>query len=224
MSSSIAEIYEQILQELAPFGASLVAVSKRQPLDKIKSLYDLGHRDFGENRVQEFLEKYDALPLDLKWHLIGHLQTNKVKSIIGKVHLIHSVDRLKLAQKINEESATTGIQTSILLQIKIAQEESKFGYDFLELTEHLKNGKYAAFNHLDLRGVMGMATFSDDEELVRSEFKTLHDYFIELKSTYFKDNTAFTEISMGMSGDYLMALEEGATMVRVGSKLFGARL
>jgi pyridoxal phosphate enzyme (YggS family) len=223
MISSISETYKQILQELAPFDASLVAVSKRQPLDKIKTLYDIGHRDFGENRVQEFLGKYDELPHDIKWHLIGHLQTNKVNSIIGKVHLIHSVDRLKLARKINEESANKDIHTPVLLQIKIAQEDSKFGYEFEELVEHLSEGHYSAFQHLDIRGVMGMATFTDNEILVRSEFKKLHQYFSELKSTYFKDHNSFHEISMGMSGDYTIALEEGATFVRIGSKLFGER-
>ncbi len=224
MTSTISEHYDELLKQLKPYKASVVAVSKRQPLEKIQTLYDLGHRDFGENRVQEFLEKYLQLPQDIKWHLIGHLQTNKVRSIIGKAHLIHSVDRLKLARKINEESSVINRRTPILLQLKIAQEESKFGYSFEALKSQLKDGTYDAFEYLDIRGVMGMATFTEDENQIRQEFNLLRMYFYELKQEFFHSSTSFKDISMGMSGDYPIALEEGATIVRIGSLIFGKRM
>ena len=216
--------YLEIHNNLLPFNAKLVAVSKRQPLDKIEDAYALGQRLFGENRVQEFLEKKDKLPEDIKWHLIGHLQTNKVKQIVGQCHLIHSLDRLKLAKVLNQESKITGVKTLVLIQIKIADEDSKFGYQFEALLQELAQGQYVGLENLVLCGVMGMATFTDDKTQIRAEFKKLKIYFDELKRRHFDANDQFREISMGMSGDYQIALEEGATIVRVGSKLFGTRV
>ena len=224
MKQTIAERYSQVLDNLAPFEAALVAVSKRQPNEKVQALYELGHRDFGENRVQEFLSKIDILPKDIRWHLIGHLQTNKVRSIINKVTLIHSLDRLKLAKKINQESAEKKIKTAVLLQIKIAAEDSKFGYDFGTLKSEFAQDAYANFDGLVIQGVMGMATFTDNLDQVRQEFRQLKSYFTELKTNYFQDDQEFKTISMGMSGDYPIALEEGANLVRIGSTIFGPRI
>ena len=215
--------YLEVLNDLSSYDAKLVAVSKRQPLTKINRLYDLGHRTFGENRVQEFLEKHHLLPRDIDWHLIGHLQSKKVKTIIGKVGLIHSVDRLKLAQTIHQFSQESEVRSRILLQIKIAEEDSKYGYAFEQLVEELKNNTYSPLDQLDICGVMGMATFTENQDQIRQEFKLLKNHFDQLKTLFFSSNDSFSEISMGMSGDYKIALEEGATMVRVGSKLFGVR-
>jgi len=214
--------YHDILHQLEPHDTTLVAVSKRQPIEKLRSLYEAGHRDFGENRVQEFLEKKPLLPTDIRWHLIGHLQTNKVKDVIGHSYLIHSVDRLKLARKLNDESDKIDCQTSILLQIKIAEETSKFGYDFDQLIAELNSNEYA-FDHLRIEGVMGMATFTEDKQQIRNEFSKLKSFFDRLKTDYFSDQEHFKHISMGMSGDYTIALDEGSTMVRIGSGIFGAR-
>lgn len=222
MSRMISE-YQAILSDLAPSNANLVAVSKRQSLDKLQELYDLGHRVFGENRVEEFLEKKSHLPSDIEWHFIGHLQSKKVDDIIGLTTLIHSVDRYKLARIINEKSAAKNVHTKILLQIKIADEDSKYGYNFDILKKELSDGKYNAFSNLTICGLMGMATFTKNQNQVQSEFKRLAAYFEELKADYFSIAPDFKEISMGMSGDYHLALSEGSTMVRVGSKLFGAR-
>ena len=224
MESIIAHHYEKVLNTLEPYAAELIAVSKRQPNEKVQALYNLGHRDFGENRVQEFLSKIDDLPSDIRWHLIGHLQTNKVRSVMGKVVLIHSLDRLKLAKKIDLESKELGLKTAVLFQIKIADEESKFGYDFDVLKAELARGAYANFNHLDLQGVMGMATYTEDQAQVREEFAQLKRYFDILKEELLSSHPNFKYVSMGMSGDYEMALEEGANLVRIGSTIFGPRI
>jgi len=203
------------------YNANLIAVSKTKPNAQILELYNEGQIAFGENRVQELVEKYESLPKDIEWHMIGHLQKNKVKYIAPFVDLIHSVDNLSLLQTINKEAIKNKRTIPVLLQIKIATEESKFGSDKEELRSlviesfHLEN--------LKVCGVMGMATFTDDLEQVRSEFKSLKQSFDEIKSEYFADQDDFKEISMGMSGDYKLALEEGSTMIRVGSLLFGAR-
>lgn len=215
--------YQSILSELEPYAAQLVAVSKIQPVAKIQALYDFGHRIFGENRVQELLTKIPQLPEDVQWHLIGQLQTNKVKDIVGKCALIHGVDRLKLAKKINEESQKKDCITPILIQLKIGEEASKSGYAPEQLFAELNDGIWSKLTHIKPCGVMGMATFTDDTEQIRREFQELKSTFDTLKSDYFKDVDYFREISMGMSGDYPIALEEGATMVRIGSKLFGPR-
>lgn len=203
-------------------GVTLVAVSKTHPPERVRELYDLGQRIFGENRVQELLEKKDALPPDIEWHLIGHLQTNKVKFIAPFISLIHSVDSLKLLQEIDKQGARAGRVIDCLLQFHIAAEETKFGLDEAEARQLLESGG-GALAHARIRGVMGMATFTDDKEQVRAEFRRLHTIFTRLKSDYFAGDPAFREVSMGMSGDWEIAVEEGSTLVRIGSLLFGPR-
>jgi len=214
---------EQLQQQVAQKNATLVAVSKTKPVSDIQVLYDQGQRDFGENRVQELQEKQPQLPADIRWHLIGHLQTNKVKYIAPFVHLIHSVDSLKLLQEINKQAEKEGRVIPCLLQFKIAEEDTKYGLELNEGLEIIHSAAYKEMQHVRLTGVMGMATFTDDQEQVRREFKQLRRIFEILKFPHFEQDPAFKEISMGMSGDYEMALEEGSTMVRIGSLLFGAR-
>ena len=203
------------------YEATLVAVSKTKPNDKILELYHQGQRVFGENRVQELVSKSETLPDDIDWHMIGHLQKNKVKYIAPFVTLIHSVDNLSLLQAINKEAVKNNRNISVLVQVKIATEETKFGSNESDL-----NSLIVESFHLDnvtVCGVMGMATFTDDMEQVRQEFKSLKSTFDKLKSEYFSSHDSFKDISMGMSGDYKIALEEGSTMIRVGSLLFGSR-
>lgn len=193
----------------------LVAVSKTKPIADIKELVDLGQRDFGENYVQELVEKAAMLPADIRWHFIGHLQSNKVKQIAAFVHLIHGVDSLKLLQEINKQATKLGRTINCLLQIHIAQEETKFGLDESELVAIMKEVGDQKFPHVHVRGLMGMASFSDDEQQVANEFASLKKLFDAYPT--------FTILSMGMSGDYELALAAGSTMLRVGSLLFGER-
>jgi len=203
------------------YGAQLVAVSKTKPNAQISELYDQGQRVFGENRVQELVEKHETLPKDIQWHMIGHLQKNKVKYIAPFIHLIHSVDNLSLLQSIDKEAKKNDRVISVLLQMKIATEESKYGTN----REALRNLVIESFHleNIKICGLMGMATFTDDYEQVRSEFKFLKASFDEVKKQSLQDDDDFAVVSMGMSGDYKIALEEGSTMIRVGSLLFGAR-
>jgi PLP dependent protein len=210
----------KLIADLTDRGVQLVAVSKTQPVSALEPLYALGQRDFGENRVQEMLDKRPQLPADVRWHLIGHLQTNKVKFIAPFVHLIHSVDSLRLLEEIDKQAAKNQRIIPCLLQFHVAQEESKFGLDEQEAIELLESPSFAAMRHVDIRGIMGMASFSDDAQLVRAEFRRLKQLFDLLKSRYFSEKADFREISMGMSGDYTLAIEEGSTMVRIGSLLF----
>ncbi len=214
---------EKLKADLAQTGTQLVAVSKTKPNEQIMELYEQGHCDFGENRVQELTDKYEALPKDIRWHFIGHLQTNKVKYIAPFVHLIHSVDRLKVLKEINKRARQNERVVNCLLQFHIAEEESKFGFDLEEARNMLESEAYRNMEHVRLLGVMGMATFTDDQEKVRREFQALARIFKALKSGYFADQSHFREISMGMSGDYPIAQEEGSTMVRIGSLIFGPR-
>ena len=186
-------------------------------------LKEAGQRHFGENKVQEMTEKWEVLPKDIHWHLIGHLQTNKVKYIAPYVHLIHSVDSLKLLAEINKQGAKNQRVISVLLQFYIAKEETKFGLDFDEATHLLTSEEYKSFKNIQVVGVMGMASFTDDESIVKAEFSQLKELFSKLKSTFFQNDDSFKEISMGMSGDYQLAIEQGSTMVRVGSSIFGGR-
>ena len=214
---------QDILQELTAWNSKLIAVSKTKPVESIQVLYEMGQRDFGENRVQELLDKQALLPSDIRWHLIGHLQTNKVKYIAPFVHLIHSVDSEKLLVEINRQAARADRVIPVLLQFHIAAEETKYGFSLEEAEGVLKNWAVHPLEHVQIAGVMGMATFTDNEDQVRKEFKTLKQIFDSLKNTYFANDTAFREISMGMSGDYRLALQEGSTLVRIGSLLFGNR-
>lgn len=216
--------YREIKKELESKNVHLIAVSKIQPIKDINQLYDLGQRDFGENYVQELVEKQSLLPKDIQWHFIGHLQSNKVKLIVPFVHLIHSVDSLKLLAVINKEAKKAGKIIHCLLQIHIAQEETKFGLDEKELGEIillLKNNS-ANYTSIFIDGLMGMATFSDDMERVKREMNYLKSLYDKYRLFEAK-NCKLSILSMGMSGDYKLAIETGSTMVRMGSLLFGAR-
>ncbi len=216
----ISENLLEVKKTLPPH-VSLVAISKTKPIEDILEAYSTGHKIFGENKVQELIEKYNELPKDIQWHLVGHLQTNKIKYIIPFVSLIHSVDSWKLALEIEKQATRIGKQVPILLQVYIAKEETKFGLDEEELVELCEATEH--FPHLNFCGLMGMATNTTDEQIVRNEFKYLKNLFDQTKIRYFSDQPGFKEISMGMSNDYLMAVEEGSTMVRVGSSIFGER-
>lgn len=220
--SEIAENIELLRKEL-PEKVKLVAVSKTKPVEDIREAYKAGQRIFGENRVQELLGKYEHLPPDVQWHMIGHLQRNKVKYIAGFIHLVESVDSEKLLRAINKEAIKAGRVINCLLQFHIAREETKFGFSREEAVEMIESGLTDELNNVNIRGVMGMATFTDDMERVRSEFISLRSAFEELKERFFSKKDDFCEISMGMSGDYKIALEEGSTMIRLGTLVFGDR-
>lgn len=211
------------IRTTVPDHVQLVAVSKTKPNEMIMRAYDVGQRVFGENRVQELVDKFESLPKDIEWHMIGHLQTNKVKYIAPFVHLIHGVDSLKLLKEINKQGKKSGRTIRVLFQFHIATESSKFGFDMPEIEEVLKSADYAELTNIEPIGVMGMATFTSDQRQVREEFKSLKDIFTSLKKNYFQEAASFKEISMGMSGDYQIAIEQGSTMVRVGSSIFGSR-
>jgi len=219
---TIADNLLQLKAEL-PAQVCLVAVSKTHPNEAILEAYQAGQRVFGENKVQELTQKFEDLPKDIDWHFIGHLQSNKVKYMASFVSLIHGVDSLKLLKTIDKEAAKCGRVIHCLLQFHVAEEETKFGLDLAEARELLQSAEFAAMQNVLLKGVMGMATFTDDEAQVRREFRQLKNIFDQLKSEFFGEQDSFSEISMGMSGDYRLAVEEGSTMVRVGSFIFGER-
>lgn len=211
------------LRQRIPPGCKLIAVSKTNPVEKIKEAYDAGQRVFGENRVQELTPKFEALPKDIEWHMIGHMQSNKVKFIAPFVHLIHSVDSRGLLEEINKQATKVNRKIACLLQIHIAEEESKFGFSEAEALELLASDVVKKLDRVSIVGLMGMATFTSDENQVRKEFKGLKKLFEKLKAGPLPANVAMTELSMGMSGDYQVAIEEGSTMIRVGSAIFGER-
>ena len=213
----------QLVKAEIPAHVTLIAVSKTKPLADLQAAYDAGQRHFGENKVQEMVEKAQQLPTDINWHLIGHLQTNKVKYMAGFVHLIHGVDSLKLLQEIDKQALKAGRIQDVLLQFYIAQEETKFGLDLAEAQILLSSSSFASLQNIQVCGVMGMASFTSDYQQVAREFQALHTIFGTLKKQFFIDKENFKEISMGMSGDYPIAIENGSTMVRVGSKIFGGR-
>ncbi|MEO5943948.1 MAG: YggS family pyridoxal phosphate-dependent enzyme [Ferruginibacter sp.] len=224
------EKYQGLIAELND-KATLVAVSKTKPAEDIQTLYDLGQRDFGENYVQELVDKHELLPKDIRWHFIGHLQSNKVKYIAPFVHLIHGIDSEKLLLEINKQAGKSGRTIPCLLQVHIAKEETKFGFDEKELKEliaRIKNqsslpaGGLHEFKNVKIEGLMGMASFSDDLDLVRNEFHSLKEMY-DTCSPLSTSNYQLSTLSMGMSGDYKIALEEGSNMVRIGSLLFGER-
>lgn len=199
---------------------TLIAVSKTKPIELLREAYNGGTREFGENRVQELLSKIPLMPSDVRWHLIGHLQTNKVRQVIGKTCLIHSVDSLKLAGEIEKESKRQDVVTDILLEVNVAREESKFGFLLEEVEEALKT--IGGFPHVRIRGLMTVAPFVEDAEKNRAVFRKLYDFYVDMKTKNI-DNGSMTILSMGMTGDFGVAVEEGATMVRVGTGIFGAR-
>lgn len=207
-----------------PAYVKLVAVSKTKPVRDILEAYNAGQRIFGENRVQEILTKKDQLPRDTLWHMIGHLQGNKVKSIVPYVHMIQSVDTFKLLGNIDSESQKINKITNCLLQLHIAEEETKSGFSHEELNEAIESAEFKRFKNVKICGIMGMATYTSDNEQVKKEFRFLADCFKTLKEKFFKQDEDFREISMGMSGDYEIALKEGSTMIRIGSLIFGERI
>jgi pyridoxal phosphate enzyme (YggS family) len=219
---SIAENIDKIKANL-PDDVRLIAVSKTKPAELLMEAYNHGQRAFGENKVQEMVWKQEELPKDIDWHFIGHLQTNKVKQIIPFVHLIHGVDSFKLLKTIDMEAKKANRIIPCMLQFHIAEEESKFGFSMNEAFEMLNSDEYKSLKQVIISGVMGMATYTDDENQIRKEFAFLKTVFEKLKSDYFAEVPDFKEISMGMSGDYLIAVDEGSTMVRIGSTIFGER-
>jgi hypothetical protein len=219
---SIAENIDQVKANL-PVQVQLVAVSKTKPAALLMEAYAHGQRAFGENKVQELAWKFEELPKDIEWHFIGHMQTNKVKYIAPFVHLIHGVDSFKLLKTIDAEAKKVNRIIPCLLQFHIAEEETKFGLSMDEVAEMLKSDEFHHLKNIQISGVMGMATYTDDEKQIRKEFANLKTIFETLKSAYFSESPEFREISMGMSGDYRIAVEEGSTMVRIGSTIFGER-
>lgn len=219
---AIKENLERIKAEI-PGNVKLVAVSKTKPNEAILEAYEAGQRVFGENKVQELSAKYEALPKDIEWHMIGHLQRNKVKYIAPFVALIHGVDSFKLLKEINKQAEKNNRLINCLLQFHIAKEETKFGFNIAEVEEMLTSDEFTGLKHVTVVGVMGIATYTEDEEVIRSEFKELKGIFDLLKERYFNGNEDFKEISMGMSSDYQIAVQEGSTIIRVGSSIFGER-
>src|SRR5436189_3213273 len=214
------ENYFKIIEELAAKNVTLVAVSKTKPVEDIFELYQLGQRDFGENYVQELLTKYEQLPKDIRWHFIGHLQSNKIKYIAPFIHLIHGIDSLKLLKGAGKQAQKFSREIHVLLQVYIAQEESKFGLDETELNEVIKHSDELTAITID--GLMGMASFTENQEQVRREFTTLKQLFDRCKQLQ-RSNLKLQTLSMGMSGDYKIAMAAGSNMVRIGSLLFGTR-
>jgi len=219
---SISDSLHNIKDNL-PGTVKLVAVSKFHPIEAIQEAYNAGQRIFGESRMQEIDQKQGQLPKDIQWHFIGHLQTNKVKAIIPYTHTVHSVDSWKLLQEIEKQAANVNKHVCCLLEMRIAQEDSKYGLSFDDCRKLLDDDLWKQLKYAYIGGVMGMATFTDDNEQVRGEFRSLRLFYEELKDKYFRDSDLFTEISMGMSDDYEIAIEEGSTMIRIGSSIFGQR-
>ncbi|MDG4945829.1 YggS family pyridoxal phosphate-dependent enzyme [Weeksellaceae bacterium KMM 9713] len=215
---SIEENYLRIKKEI-PENVTLVVVSKTHPVEAIQKIYDLGHRDFGENKVQEMLEKAELLPKDIRWHMIGHVQTNKIRQMADFVHLIHGIDKAKRLKEVQKRAKNADRVQDVLLQVKIADEDTKFGMTLQEAREVLNTENVAKMQNVNIVGLMGMATFTDDMEQVREEFQALKNLYDELKAEF----PQIQHLSMGMTADYQIALEEGSNMLRIGSAIFGAR-
>lgn len=216
------EVYKEILSEI-PENVQLIAVSKTKPNSEVEAAYALGQRHFGENWAQEVKQKQEDLPKDICWHFIGHLQTNKIKYIIPFVHLIHSIDSFKLLMEVNKLAQKHQRIVGCLLQFHVATEETKFGFSMDECLEMLQDPRFSELKNVEIRGIMGMASLTDDQTQIHHEFHQLHDYFHFLKEKFFANQDSFKEISMGMTDDYKIAIEEGSTMIRVGSAIFGKR-
>lgn len=213
----------QEIRNHVPANVKLVCVSKFHPESAVLEAYEAGERIFGESRVQELLDKQPNLPADIHWHFIGHLQTNKIKYIVPFVDLIHGVDSLKVLKEIDKQAENAGRVVSCLLQVHIAQEETKFGFSAGELAEMLESDEFREMKNVEISGLMGMATLTDNSSQIRQEFRKLKVLRDEIKQLYFTLNNSFTELSMGMSDDYLIAIEEGSTMIRIGTSIFGVR-
>jgi pyridoxal phosphate enzyme (YggS family) len=221
---SITNNIKALKEEIEIANTKLVAVSKTKPVEDLQEAYDAGQRIFGENQVQEMVEKYEKLPKDIEWHLIGHLQTNKVKYIAPFIHLIHSVDSLKLLTEINKQALKNDRVIDCLLQIYIADEETKYGLGFDEAIELLESQEFTELKNVRIVGLMGIATNTENLKLVKEEFYELKTLFDGIKVSYFRNQDYFKEISMGMSSDYKVAMEQGSTLVRIGSDIFGQRV
>jgi hypothetical protein len=221
---SIADNIKSLKTEMESINVTLVAVSKTKPVEDIMEAYNAGQRIFGENMVQELVDKYEELPKDIEWHLIGHLQTNKVKYIAPFISMIESVDSLKLLQEINKQALKNDRVIDCLLQIYIADEETKYGLDFDEAVELLRSEEFAELKNVRIRGLMGIATNTDNEKQIKEEFYELDTFFDGIKQSFFRKADYFDELSMGMSSDYKIAVEHGSTMVRLGSTVFGQRV
>ncbi len=217
------EKYNEIRASL-PETVKLIAVSKTKPAEDITTLYQLGQRAFGENKAQELKAKHEILPHDIEWHFIGHLQKNKIKYIAPFVSMIHSIDSFDLLKEVDKYAVKNNRTIPCLLQFHIATEETKFGFSIDECREMLQDPEFCNLNNVEIRGVMGMATFTDNKEQVRTEFRNLHNIFKELKDNFYQDSPQFKEISMGMTHDYDIAVEEGSTLIRIGSAIFGERI
>jgi len=220
---NIADNLTEYLKEIGDRNCRLVAISKRKPVSDILEAYNAGHRIFGENKVQELVEKVDQLPEDIEWHMVGHLQTNKVKYIAPFVDLIHSVDSYKLLREINKQGMKHNRIIPCLLQVHIAQEETKFGLSESEVTGLLEVVMSSELTNIKIVGLMGMATYTSDEDIIRSEFRQLRKIFDSISLKFRHDLIDMKELSIGMSGDYKIAMEEGSTMIRIGTGVFGAR-
>lgn len=215
---------QEIQQELNPIGVTLVAISKTKPIEDLQEAYDAGQRVFGENMVQELVEKHEKLPKDIQWHLVGHLQSNKVKYIASFISLIQSVDSLKLLSEINKHAAKHNRVIDCLLQVDIAQEDTKYGLDHPEVIELLESDDFKSMKNIRIRGLMGIATNTDKEKEIKEEFYELKMLFDGIKASYYRKEDSFDTLSMGMSSDYKLAIEQGSNMVRLGSTIFGKRI
>jgi pyridoxal phosphate enzyme (YggS family) len=221
---SIVANLTKLKAELDPIDVRLIAVSKTKPIAALKEAYDFGQRIFGENQVQELVQKAEALPKDIEWHLVGHLQSNKVKYIAPFISLIHSVDSLKLLVEIDKQALKNNRVIDCLLQIYIADEDTKYGLDFAEAIELLRSEAYLSLKNIRIVGLMGIATYTDNQKKIAEEFYELRTFFKGLKESFFKESAYFKELSMGMSADYTLAIEQGSTMIRLGSTIFGERI
>lgn len=221
--SHIREEIEMLHERLAPYGAELVAVSKFHPAEALREAYGAGQRIFGESRAQELLAKEPEMPEDVRWHFIGHLQTNKVRSLVGRTSLIESIDSLHLLQCVDRESERAGVVTRVLMQLHVAAEETKTGFTPEELLDYFSKRGYESLKAVHLCGVMGMASNTSDERRIRSDFRKIRSVFDTIRSQAPADFRGFDTVSMGMSGDWQIALEEGSTMVRIGTSIFGPR-
>jgi len=221
---SITSNIQDLHKELDPIGVKLIAISKTKPNEDILEAYEAGQRAFGENQVQELVAKQEALPKDIEWHLVGHLQTNKVKYIASFIHLIHSVDSLKVLEEINKHALKHDRVIDCLLQVFIADEDTKFGLDHVELIELLRSEEFSALKNIRIRGLMGIASNTENERIVKEEFYELKMLFDGVKAMYFRKDDTFDTLSMGMSSDYTLAIEQGSNMIRLGSTIFGKRV
>jgi pyridoxal phosphate enzyme (YggS family) len=213
----------QAIEEKLPSHVTLVAVSKTKPDEAILEAYHAGHRDFGENKVQDLVAKQERLPADIRWHMIGHLQSNKVKYLAPFVYLLHGVDSLKLLDVVNREAEKNERVIDCLLQVRIALEETKFGLPEEELMQLIRSDPFSEMNHIRIRGLMGMATYTENSKQIREEFRQLKRIFDRLKDSHFEEQESFDLLSCGMSGDFELAIQEGSNMVRIGSLIFGLR-